>query len=77
MDLDRRVPLGALESMHLLHLECIGKELDYRVEHSVDAVIQLARDAKEWEELHALHRFLHSSNRLIAADLTTFEVPLQ
>ena len=77
MNLDGGVALGALEGVNLFHLEGIGQQLDDRVEHGLDAVIQLARDAEEREQLHALHRFLHSSNRLVAADLASLEVSLQ
>ena len=77
VNLDGGVALGALEGVNLFHLEGIGQQLDDRVEHRLDAVIQLARDAEEREQLHALHRFFHSRNRLVAADLTSLEVSLQ
>ena len=77
VDLDRRVALGALEGVQLFHLVGVRHQLDDRREHRLRAVVQFARDAEEREELHALHRLLHSGDGLVARDLAALEVVLE
>jgi hypothetical protein len=77
VNLDRRISFRALERVHFLHLECIREQLDNGVENCLHAVIELARDAEEREQLHALHGFFHSRDRLFPTDFSSLEISLQ
>ena len=77
MNLDRRIAFGAFERVQLFHLVGVRHELDDHREHGLRSVVQLARHAEEREELHPLHRFLHSSDGFLARDVAALEVALE